>query len=119
MGGTLSPETQQFLNQLAEQYQSTEIVGMAGPVQTLERGQIMIGFMKQDGSLVGPLVDIRSIGHDALADMYAIRGAIKAGAVIPITVSKSMAGNVNAFGSGTFGNRLTPSQKAIAPLNVN
>ena len=99
----------------------TEVVGMAGAVQELQPGQAMIGFMKPDGTLIGPLVDAadKVLGdHGVLADMYMVRGGIKAGTVIPITVGKDSSGQLGAYGSGTFDVRLTPAQKALALRNV-
>ncbi|HUY93112.1 MAG TPA: hypothetical protein VMV10_30565 [Pirellulales bacterium] len=68
----------------------------------LQPGETVIGFMTQDGKLIGEFAD-PSVGHDAMSYLYpGLRSMLKSGQAVAITVGKTKHGAVKAFGSGAF-----------------
>ncbi|HVW38957.1 MAG TPA: hypothetical protein VHB99_16695 [Pirellulales bacterium] len=68
----------------------------------LQPGETVIGFMTQDGKLIGEFGE-PSLGHDAMSYLYpGLRGMLKSGQAIAITLGKTLNGAIRAFGSGAF-----------------
>jgi hypothetical protein len=75
---------------------------MSQAVRKLAPGEVVIGFIRPDGTLIGEWADA-SIGHDAHSYTVAgLRSQLAGGQAIAVTIGKSAAGKIRVFGSGAF-----------------
>ena len=75
---------------------------MPQAVRKLTPGEVVIGFVRPDGSLIGDLADA-AVGHDNHSySVSGLRAQLAAGQAIAVTVGKSAAGVIQVFGSGAF-----------------
>jgi hypothetical protein len=71
-------------------------------VRVLQPGEVVIGFIRLDGRLIGSLADA-SLGHDALSyTIPGVRAQLAMGQAVAVTIGKSTTGVIKVFGSGAF-----------------
>jgi hypothetical protein len=90
---------------------------MPPAARKLSPGEVVIGFVEPDGTLIGELASA-AVGHDAHSySVPGLRSRLASGQAIAVTIAKSMSGEIRVFGSGAFpppGGILSSSLKAIA-----
>jgi hypothetical protein len=75
---------------------------MPQAVRKLTPGEVVIGFIRPTGELIGELADA-SIGHDAHSyTVPGLRSQLASGQAIAITIGKMSSGKITVFGSGAF-----------------
>ncbi len=91
---------------------------MSQAVRQLTPGEVVIGFIRLDGELIGELVDA-AIGHDVHSySVPGLRSQLASGQAIAVTIGKTSSGAIMVFGSGAFpppgGGILTQTLKDLA-----
>jgi hypothetical protein len=75
---------------------------MSQAVRKLSPGEVVIGFIRPGGELIGELTDA-AIGHDAHSySVSGLRSQLSSGQAIAVTIGKTADGVVKVFGSGAF-----------------
>lgn len=75
---------------------------MAAARRKLNPGEIVIGFVRPNGRLIGQFAD-PNIGHEAWSDQYpGLRSKLKAGQAIAVSIGKRTDGRIQVFASGHF-----------------
>ena len=75
---------------------------MSQAVRKLSPGEVVIGFIHPEGTLIGELVDAQ-IGHEELSyRAESLRSKLASGLAIAITIGKRDDGTVKVLGSGAF-----------------
>ena len=75
---------------------------MPKAVRKLTPGDVVIGFIRPDGELIGHLVDA-AIGHDVHSyTIPGLRSKLATGQAIAVTIGKTTSGVIKVFGSGAF-----------------
>jgi hypothetical protein len=90
---------------------------MAAAVRKLVPGEVIIAFVRPDGTLIGDFAD-PSLGHDTLSySVPSLRGKLATGHAIAITLAKTQDGKIKVFGSGAFpppeGGLLSPALREL------
>jgi hypothetical protein len=91
---------------------------MQPAVRKLAPGEVVIGFIRQDGSLIGEFADA-AIGHDAHSyTVPGLRSQLANAQAIAVTIGKASDGTIRVFGSGAFpppgGGPLSAALKQLA-----
>lgn len=75
---------------------------MSQAVRKLTPGEVVIGFIRPDGSLIGELVSV-AISHEAHSySVSGLRDKLITGQAIAVTIGKTLKGEIQVFGSGMF-----------------
>lgn len=75
---------------------------MSQPVRKLFPGEVVIGFVRPTGELIGELVDA-AVGHDVHCySVPHLRSQLARGHAIAVTIGKASDGSIKVFGAGAF-----------------